>query len=203
MEGNIRSFLWREADASFYEVFVAEFFLTQTPAENVVNVYPQFVERFPSLEAVRRSNRKDLKKAIEPLGFHRMRSESLVQIASECDDLPREPDELVELPRVGSYVANATVCFALERRLPILERNVVRVYRRVFGDRFPSTEREQREFAREMLPESSVEARRYNLALLDFGALVCEKLDPRCSACFATDYCEYYADLRVEGRSDG
>ncbi len=95
------------------------------------------------------------------------------------------------------------MCFALEWRLPILEWNVVRVYRRVFGDRFPAIEREHREFAREILPESGVDARRYNIALLDFGALVCEKLDPQCSVCFATDYCEYYADLRVEGRSDG
>jgi A/G-specific adenine glycosylase len=33
-------------------VFVAEFFLTQTPADNVATVYPGFIERFPTLDAI-------------------------------------------------------------------------------------------------------------------------------------------------------
>lgn len=35
---NLREFPWRDPNASLYEVFVAEFFLTQTPAENVARV---------------------------------------------------------------------------------------------------------------------------------------------------------------------
>jgi A/G-specific adenine glycosylase len=43
-QGHQRNFPWRERDRSFYEVFVAEFLLTQTPAENVATVYPRFVD---------------------------------------------------------------------------------------------------------------------------------------------------------------
>jgi len=42
--GNTREYPWRETSRSLYEVFVAEFFLTQTPADNVASVYPQFTE---------------------------------------------------------------------------------------------------------------------------------------------------------------
>lgn len=76
--------------------------------------------------------------------------------------------------------------------LPILDRNVVRVYDRVFGQRFPDSEIGREEFAREILPESGSLARKYNLAL-DFGAIVCEKRDPNCESCFASDYCSYYS----------
>lgn len=44
---NRRDYAWCESDRTLYEVFVAEFFLTQTPADNVVAVYPTFLEQFP------------------------------------------------------------------------------------------------------------------------------------------------------------
>jgi len=40
---NAREYPWREQERSRYEVFVAEFFLTQTPADNVADVYPIFI----------------------------------------------------------------------------------------------------------------------------------------------------------------
>lgn len=136
---------------------------------------------------------------IEPLGFQRMRAEALSKISSQVDSIPTTRDELLELPRIGSSVANATLCFTLERRLPSVDRNVVRVYERVFGDAFPDTERDQRRFATAMLPEGGPRARMYNLALLDFGALVCTKWKPHCTEFFAKDYCIYYADVVASG----
>jgi A/G-specific adenine glycosylase len=187
-----RDFPWRERDRSVYEVFVAEFLLTQTPAENVATVYPRFVERYPSLDDLREASRDDLIDLIEPLGFYNMRADALKQIAAEYDRLPETGTELTDLPRVGDYVANATLCFAKDEPLPILDRNVERIYRRVFEDQWPASRAEQREFASRMLP--SDDARAYNLALLDFGAAVCGP-DPNCNVCFATAYCEYYQDL--------
>lgn len=193
---NRREFRWREPDRSLYDVFVAEFFLTQTPAENVANVYPDFVREYPSLEAIRRSDPDEIESAIEPLGFQRMRTEALVEIASEHTTLPRDRDELLALTRVGPYIADATLCFALELPLPIVDRNVVRVYDRIFADEFPQSDAAQRDFAGRMLPNDGAEARRYNFALLDFGATICEKMDPKCERCFAADYCAYFSSQR-------
>lgn len=190
-EENRREYPWREPDRSFYEVFIAEFFLTQTPADNVARVYPSFLKRFPSLLAVREADPTKLKATIEPLGFQRMRTEALTEIAADHDTLPRRRDDLVDLHRVGDYVADATLCFACERPLPIVDRNVVRTYERVFGPMFPDSPSERRAFAERMVPDDGREARLYNLSLLDFGALVCQKLDPRCELCFASEYCRY------------
>jgi A/G-specific adenine glycosylase len=188
---NLREFPWREPRCSLYEVFVAEFFLTQTPAENVSSVYPSFLERFPSLGAIREANKDELVDVIEPLGFYNMRSEALQSIAAEHDMIPETVDELTELQRVGSYVANATLCFARGEPLPVLDRNVKRVYSRVFGDEWPESSKEQLKFAERLVPED--EPRTYNLALLDFGASICRP-EPRCEECFATNYCSYYRE---------
>lgn len=195
---NLRSFPWRETDSSFYEVFIAEFFLTQTPAENVAQIYPTFIDRYPSLKAIEQADRETLEDEIQPLGFHQMRARALSKIANKWDELPKNVDELENLPHVGPYVANATICFALERPLPVLERNVVRIYQRVFGDEFPAEEPDRYDFAMEMLPECGTKAREFNFALIDFGALVCEKRTPHCTKCFASDYCVYFTDQRKE-----
>lgn len=190
-DGNLREFPWRRPEASLYEVFVAEFFLTQTPASNVATVYPAFLEAFPSLHAIRAADVESVTAAIEPLGFQNMRAEALKAIAAGHEDLPTDPESLEALPRVGPYVANATLCFAHGIPLPILDRNVERVYSRLFGDEWPSSRRARETAAEAILPDA--DARRYNLALLDFGADVCGPT-PRCEACFATDYCEYYRE---------
>jgi A/G-specific adenine glycosylase len=83
-----RSFSWRAAEATRYEVFLAEFFLTQTPAEIVATVYPTFLEQFPSLPAVEDSPEETLQTAIRPLGFQRMRATALKEIAATRDELP-------------------------------------------------------------------------------------------------------------------
>lgn len=41
-----------------------------------------------------------------------------------------------------------------------------------------------------MLSEENV--RRYNLALIDFGAMVCTSQNPACEACFIKEFCDYY-----------
>lgn len=188
---NRRDCAWRESDRTLYEVFVAEFFLTQTPADNVVAVYPTFLEQFPTLNAVREASEDELVEIIEPLGFQNMRAESLKRIASKRAGLPTEPESLMELPRVGRYVANATLCFARGDRLAVLDRNVRRVYGRVFRDTWPETEADQLTFTQRLVSD---EARAYNLALLDFGALVCQS-EPLCQECFANEYCSYFQEL--------
>jgi A/G-specific adenine glycosylase len=120
-----------------------------------------------------------------------MRAEALDEIADEYDDILCDPDELRTLPRVGPYVADATLCFALDEPLPILDRNVVRVYDRLFRDEFPDTESERREFADGVVPDDGREARQYNLTLIDFSVLVCMKRDPECETCPFRPNCAY------------
>lgn len=190
-EENRREYPWREPDRTLYEVFIAEFFLTQTPANNVAAVFPKFLERFPTLDAISEVSEDELVKVIEPLGFQNMRAGALKQIALIHDHLPTEPEPLMELPRVGQYVANATLCFARGERLPVLDRNVERVYSRVFRDTWPETEADKLTFTQRLVPDK---ARAYNLALLDFGALVCQT-EPLCEQCFANEYCIYFQEL--------
>ena len=73
---NLREYPWRESDRSLYEVFVAEFMLTQTPADNVDRVYPTFLQQFPDIESLDEADLQEIETAIESDGFPRMLSQA-------------------------------------------------------------------------------------------------------------------------------
>ena len=191
-EDNLRDYPWRERGATLYEVFIAEFLLTQTPAENVADLYTGFLAKYPDLGAIDSASEDQIVEDLKPVGFQNRRAEALKAIASSIDQIPTSREELTALPRVGEYIADATLCFALDQPISILDRNVERVYSRVFGNAWPEISTGQREFADDLLPPEKERIRRYNLALLDFGASLCTSQLPRCEECWANEYCVAY-----------
>lgn len=195
-EDNERDFLWREPDATLYEVFMSEMFLRRTRSDVVESFIPEFLERYPDIPALRAAEHAELADVIRPMGLQNKRAEGLIELAEELqgDSIPTDLDELLALPQVGPYVANATLCFALGEQRPIIDRNVDRIYRRLLGDDWETLNEEgQWALADELLPPG--EARRFNLALLDFAAAVCTAPEPSCGDCLATEFCEYYREV--------
>lgn len=198
-EDNERTFPWRDDEATLYEVFMSEMFLRRTRADVVESFIPAFLERYPDVGSLRDADVDELAGVIRPMGLQNTRARGLTELAEalDGDDIPTEVDGLLELPQVGSYVANATLCFGLDRQLPIVDRNVDRVYGRLLGDRWSDLPEEGRWWlAEDLLPDDRV--RGYNLALLDFAAAICKAPSPDCEECFASSYCTYYAE-EVEG----
>lgn len=191
-DANLRDFPWRET-SSPYEVFVAEILLSKTPVSKVEPMYATFLDRYPSLYHLAGADQVELAGLLYPLGLQNRRAAALINIGEQLADsgIPNTEEELLELPYVGKYAANATLCFAFGHCRPIVDTNVYRVYDRVFEPEIDDPYSEDTwQFAEEMLPNEEVQ--RYNLALIDFGAAVCTSRNPECDICFANDYCTYY-----------
>lgn len=199
-EDNLRSYPWRAEEASPYEVFVAEVLLQRTFADKVEPVFLEFVNRYPEPSTLADVSEEELADLLEPLGLHNRRARALSRIGQlmvESGGVPADVDELLEWPRVGPYAANATACFGHGRRRPIVDANVARIYARVFDlDADGTRDDGMWAFAEEMLPEEDFE--KYNLALLDFGALICTAQSPVCEECPMRQFCGYYAVERGE-----
>jgi A/G-specific adenine glycosylase len=193
-EDNIRQFSWREKDSP-YKVLVAEVLLGATLASKVEPIYDEFIERYPSLEDLAEADVEELATLLEPLGLHNRRAAALVKIGNQLKDsgVPVDEDDLLELPYVGQYAANATLCFGFGERRAIVDANVVRIYNRIFNLDLKPTGDDAREFAERVLPDRDFQL--FNLALLDFGAAVCTDQSPRCSECFFSGNCYYYSQL--------
>lgn len=191
-EEHLREFPWRST-TSPYEIFVAEILLSKTPVSKVEPLYETFLKRYPTLSDLEAADKEELSTMLHPLGLQNRRAAALIKIGRKLSNngIPESEERLLELPYVGKYVANATLCFAFGHNRPIVDSNVIRVYNRVFDLEITNPEStEMWQFAFDMLPEKN--ARRYNLALLDFGSTACTTQNPACEACFANEFCEYY-----------
>jgi A/G-specific adenine glycosylase len=194
-ETNLRSFPWRETSDP-YEVLVAEILLQKTAAEKVEPVYNDLITTYTTSEELAEAEQERLAEVIYSLGLQNQRSQALIAIGKEIRDsgVPSEMERLLELPYVGRYAANATLCFAFDEAHPIVDANVVRVYNRIFDTDFDYRDEAAWQFAEEVLPEADVW--QFNLAILDFAADICAPKTPNCEECFFTDRCSYYRSLR-------
>ncbi|HJS47442.1 MAG TPA: hypothetical protein VJ773_05590, partial [Gemmatimonadales bacterium] len=114
-----------------YRVLVSEVMLQQTPVGRVVEYYPRFLERFPTLEALSAAAPRQVREAWDGLGYYR-RVANLHRLARQVvaeggGTIPSDPAELARLPGVGAYTAGAVASFAFERAVPAVDTNVARV----------------------------------------------------------------------------
>ena len=116
--------------------------------------------------------------------------------------VPSDVQALLALPGVGEYTARAVAVFAYGLRHPVVDTNVRRVIARAIdGQASPGVPSTGRDLAamEALLPEGDVDARLFNAAAMELGALVCTARAPRClsepGACPIAHLCRW----RLEG----
>src|SRR5437879_1427241 len=178
-----------------YRVAVSEFMLQQTQVARVLEFYPRFLKRFPTLDHLARAKPQAVREAWEGLGYY-ARASNLHALAKQVSGVgyrvPEDPDELMKLPGVGRYTAGAVACFAYEKPVATVDTNVARVIGRAFGN----GERGMRnaelwELASMLVPKNGKRAWRFNQAMMELGALVCTARNPKCPDCPVNACCNY------------
>lgn len=192
-----RDLPWRRT-ADPYRILVSEIMLQQTQVERVVPKYHEFLDRYPTLEALAGAAKEDIRRLWYPLGYN-VRPLNLHGIAREAvarydGRLPDDGPALREMRGIGRYTAGAVLCFAYGRAVPIVDTNVRRVLGRVFlGPRRLARLRGQKaiwDLAGTLVPARA--AYDYNQALMDFGATWCTARAPRCRPCPMRGFCASY-----------
>jgi A/G-specific adenine glycosylase len=182
---NARVLPWRQT-RNPYAILVSEFMLQQTQVSRVLDYYPRFLERFPTIDALARSRRGAVMEAWDGLGYY-ARARNLHALAKEVTrrhdgSLPEDPEELRTLPGVGRYTAGAVACFAYEKPVPAVDTNVKRVLKRAFLGA-GNTERDVWALAETLVPKQGKRAWEFNQALMELGALICPARKPKCPEC--------------------
>jgi len=176
---NARVLPWRET-RNPYAVLVSEFMLQQTQVSRVLDYYPRFLKRFPTIEKLARARPKTVREAWEGMGYY-ARAANLHALAKQVAEtgyrIPDDPEDLRTLPGVGRYTAGAVACFAYEKPVATVDTNVRRVLERVFGAK------DVWKLAEKLVPKKGERAWRFNQALMELGALVCTARKPKCPIC--------------------
>jgi A/G-specific adenine glycosylase len=178
-----RNLPWRET-RNPYAVLVSEFMLQQTQVSRVLEYFPRFMARFPTIESLAHARPKAVMEEWDGLGYYaRARNlHALARVVSKTQGgrLSSKPEELQELPGVGRYT---------------VDTHVQRVLGRVFA------KKDVWKLARTLLPRNGKTAWKFNQALMELGALVCTARKPKCSACPVKHGCRYTARLNSQTRS--
>ena len=195
---NKREFPWRvDNNPNPYYILVAELMLKKTKADNARITFTKFIELFPTPKSVFTASDEDIEMILQPLGLIKQRKKAFVSIFSTIHDtfkgkIPCRKTELQDLPYVGDYTVNAVLCFGFNKKVPIVDVNVTRICQRFFGLEAygdPRVDTHIWDFLERILPKKRYKD--FNLALLDFGALVCNSKNPKCGECPLTEKCNY------------
>lgn len=190
-----RDFFWRKPSVPSFHVLVAEILLSKTRAELVDPIAGTLLRDYPTPSELAAADPGDLERLLYPLGLHRKRARYLIScaaaLAERSDGVPATVDELLELPYVGKYAANAIACVAFDAHVAVLDANVSRVYQRVFSVREAErldTAVELWAVAKRVLPREG--AKVFNWAILDLGGTVCTARSPACDRCPVASLCD-------------
>ncbi len=205
-EKNKRDYLWRKKKDP-YKILIAEIMLQRTKADQVLPVYLSFMKEFPVIQKLNEAGEDEIRKYFSRLGLL-WRAQLVKDLAKELMNrfkgkVPENRTELLSLPGVGEYIADAVLSFAYRRDVAVVDSNVCRIIGRVFDIKAKGEARRDpkfRKIAQEMLPAGK--ARKFNLALLDFAALVCIPKNPKCHICPINDLCAYNSWSLKSRKSD-
>ena len=188
-----RALRWRDTTDP-YEILVSEVMLQQTQVSRVQEKFPGFLKNFPTFSALSRATTSDVVRAWHGMGYN-SRAVRLRDLARTVQNdfggsLPETIDELQSLPGIGPYTAHAVSCFAMMKRVPLVDVNIRRVFSRIFWKmHIPPDLRPEKEIwaiAKEVLPENSY---LWNQALMDLGATICTSRKPMCAYCPVAEHC--------------
>jgi len=199
---NKRDYPWRH-ERDPYKVLIAEIMLQRTKADQVVPVYLDFIKRYPTIHDLAKASAKDVETFFARLGL-RWRAARVIEMAKYITEkaggtIPDTREELLKIPMIGEYIADAILVFAYGKETAVVDSNVVRIIGRIFGIKARGEARRDprfRKIAQKLLLKGK--AREYNWAVIDFAARICTPRNPKCEVCPLKDLCRYALRQYIE-----
>jgi A/G-specific adenine glycosylase len=193
---NFREFPWRNNNRTQYSVLIAECLLRRTTATAALKIYETFLGRYTTIADLAKADVNELERVLAKIGLQKQRAKYMLSMAKylcskHAGTIPATERELLKLPMVGQYIARAVLSFGFGIAAAIVDSNVERIIRRVFGlDPTKVTPKLLSEIAELLL--NMEEHVTYNYGLLDFGALICRYARPKCCSCPLSKICDWY-----------
>ncbi|TXF88258.1 A/G-specific adenine glycosylase [Neolewinella aurantiaca] len=186
-----------------YRIWLSEIILQQTRVEQGLPYFERFVTAYPEVGDLAAAEDEAVMKLWEGLGYY-SRARNLLKAArmvvgSHDGVFPDTYAGLRTLPGVGPYTAAAIASFAFGRQVAVLDGNVFRILSRFYNDSTPIDTGKGRKHYQELVDGAmgTADARLFNQAIMDFGALVCTPKQAKCSHCPLTERCKALAENTV------
>jgi len=185
---------WR-TERSLYRTVVSEFMLQQTQVTTVLPYFDLWMKTLPDFAALAAADEATVLKLWEGLGYYR-RARFLHALARELvgrkSPSPRNAAGWEEMPGVGPYTAAAIASLACDDPAACVDGNVVRILARLTNETraFADGSSAVKHFT--PLAGALLDRRhpgRHNEAMMELGATICVRSQPRCGICPVAKFC--------------
>lgn len=175
---NCRDLLWRRTRDP-YRILISEVMLQQTQVKRVMEKYPEFLKRFPSLRALAKAPLADVLTAWQGMGYNRrakmLHTAARAIITRHKGEIPNTQEGLLALPGIGQSTAGGVLAFAYNKPSVFIETNIRRVYIHHF---FPHKKKVSNKDVVALI-ENTVDTknpREWYWALMDHGAYLAKTI---------------------------
>ena len=187
---NKRLLPWRKKvslEKKQYYTLISEFMLQQTQVTTVIPFFNRFIKNLPSINSLAKANEKKLIKLWQGLGYY-SRVRNLKKTAQAIIEnfegkLPNNLKDLLTLPGVGNYTANAILAIAFNKPYIPLDGNIERVLKRYLYLKKKKEIQKDNLLQKKIIFGTSSRSSDYAQALMELGALICKPSNPRCDEC--------------------
>ena len=115
---------------------VSEFMLQQTQVATVIPYFNKFIEKIPNFKTLAKVQNKKLLKLWEGLGYYsrarNLKKTAQMVVKNFGGKLPDNFEDLITLPGIGNYTANAILAIAFNKQYIPLDGNIERVLKDIF-----------------------------------------------------------------------
>jgi endonuclease-3 len=175
-----------------YELTVATILSAQCTDKRVNMVTPTLFAKYPTPAALAAADPAAVEEIIKSTGFFRAKTKSLIGMATAVDEkhggeIPRQMDELVELPGVGRKTANVVLGNAFDTNVGVVvDTHVTRVSQRLSLTRQTDPVKIEQDLMK-LFPQEGWTMLSH--LFIEHGRQVCDARKPKCEVCPLADLC--------------
>ena len=196
---NKRTLPWRKnvsQSKKHYYTLVSEFMLQQTQVVTVIPYFNRFINKIPNLKKLSKIPDRELVKLWEGLGYYsrvrNLKKTAKIIISKYHGEIPNNYEDLISLPGIGNYTANAILAIAFNKSYIPLDGNIERVLKRYLYLRKDKEIQKDNLIEKKSIFGISSRASDYAQALMELGAMICKPKNPECGGCPISKNCKSY-----------
>ena len=196
---NKRTLPWRKnvsQSKKHYYTLVSEFMLQQTQVVTVIPYFNRFINKIPNLKKLSKMPDRELIKLWEGLGYYsrvrNLKKTAKIIISKYHGEIPNNYEDLISLPGIGNYTANAILAIAFNKSYIPLDGNIERVLKRYLYLKKDKEIQKENLIEKKSIFGISSRASDYAQALMELGAMICKPKNPECSGCPISKNCKSY-----------
>jgi endonuclease-3 len=186
-----------------FQLLVSTMLAAQSTDVQVNKVTKDLYKAFPDAKSFLKLSIEELENRIRTIGLFRSKARNILAtcrmlVKKYNGKVPKERDQLLQLPGVGRKTANVVLSVAFNHDAIAVDTHVFRVTNRIGLAQAEDVLKTEKQLMENIPRNKWSEAHHW---LIWHGRNVCKAQSPRCSICIISNYCIYFSNLNFRYHS--